>query len=63
LHHYANSGKHVDIAKWYLAKAKGDKYHIGIMHEVYDVPAGHWETIYLNMRPFGFGMWNEAELK
>jgi hypothetical protein len=30
--------------------------HIGIMHETYAVPKGHWETVYLNFTPFGMGM-------
>ena len=30
--------------------------HIGIMHETYAVPKGYWETVYLNFKPFGFGM-------
>ncbi|CAI6336691.1 unnamed protein product [Periconia digitata] len=27
--------------------------YMGIMHETYHAPKGHWETIYHNMRPFG----------
>lgn len=31
-----------------------DKYpHFGIMHEVYEVPAGNWENVFHNFRPFG----------
>ena len=55
LHYYANSSKHVDLMKWYMERSKATGYHIGVMHEMYDVPASHWETIYLNMRPFGLG--------
>ncbi|CAG8980998.1 hypothetical protein HYALB_00013318 [Hymenoscyphus albidus] len=29
--------------------------HLGIMHESYSVPKGHWETVYHNFKPFGFG--------
>lgn len=29
--------------------------HAGIMHETYHSPKGHWETIYDNMPPTGFG--------
>ncbi|CAG8951369.1 hypothetical protein HYFRA_00007281 [Hymenoscyphus fraxineus] len=29
--------------------------HLGIMHETYSVPKGHWETVYHNFKPFGFG--------
>ncbi|MCJ1438082.1 hypothetical protein MMC27_007469 [Xylographa pallens] len=28
--------------------------NIGIMHEAYSAPDGHWENIYANFRPFGF---------
>ncbi|KAF2790464.1 hypothetical protein K505DRAFT_351946 [Melanomma pulvis-pyrius CBS 109.77] len=32
----------------------GEKFrHIGIMHETYEVPQGHWENISHNFRPFG----------
>lgn len=27
--------------------------YMGLMHEVYHAPKGHWESIYHNMRPFG----------
>ncbi|KAF6220418.1 hypothetical protein HO133_002850 [Letharia lupina] len=27
--------------------------HIGIMHEVFAAPRGHWESICVNMEPFG----------
>ncbi|KAF1950140.1 hypothetical protein CC80DRAFT_554600 [Byssothecium circinans] len=31
-----------------------NKYpYMGMMHECYHAPKGHWETIYHNMRPFG----------
>jgi hypothetical protein len=55
LHSFANSGKHAAIMRWYNDKAKAPKFHIGVAHEVYEVPAGNWETIYVNMRPFGLG--------
>ncbi|KAK3208784.1 hypothetical protein GRF29_77g1987749 [Pseudopithomyces chartarum] len=29
--------------------------HVGIMHETYKAPKGSWESVYLNMRPFGLG--------
>lgn len=55
LHHYANNGKHYQAMKWYNTRAKSKGFHIGVMHEVYDVPRQHWETIYVNMKPFGLG--------
>ena len=38
---------------WYNA-FKGHP-HIGIMHEIYSAPKGHWENVYHNFRPFGLG--------
>jgi hypothetical protein len=29
--------------------------NMGIMHETYHAPKGHWETIYDNMPPWGLG--------
>lgn len=29
--------------------------HIGIMHEVFAAPKGHWESCFVNMKPFGMG--------
>lgn len=35
-------------------RGAGEKFrHIGIMHETYEVPQGHWENISHNFRPFG----------
>lgn len=36
-----------------LTKEGGN--HIGVMHELYQVPKKHWETVYHNFEPFGFG--------
>ncbi|KAF2645857.1 hypothetical protein P280DRAFT_513737 [Massarina eburnea CBS 473.64] len=32
---------------------KGKYPYMGMMHETYHAPKGHWETIYHDMRPFG----------
>ncbi|KAH6669291.1 hypothetical protein B0J14DRAFT_657385 [Halenospora varia] len=41
---------------WDLFRQTSKKYpHIGILHETYAVPKGHWETIYVNFLPFGMG--------
>ena len=37
------------------AYGTGRYNHVGIMHETYKVPKGSWESVYLNMRPFGLG--------
>ncbi|EXJ93248.1 hypothetical protein A1O3_01805 [Capronia epimyces CBS 606.96] len=55
LHHFAISSMHPKLVQEYQRQASASGYHVGIMHEVYDVPARHWETIYLNMRPFAMG--------
>ena len=34
---------------------KGKFPHIGIMHETYHAPNGHWETIYDDFAPWGMG--------
>jgi heme-degrading monooxygenase HmoA len=56
LHHWANSESHSNAMRMYQTKSqKNSNYPLAVMHETYDVPAGHWETIYLNFRPFGLG--------
>lgn len=55
LHEFAHSKAHRD---GWLAWERGikDKFkYIGIMHEVYEVPAGNWENIFSNFRPFAIG--------
>lgn len=37
---------------WNHAKVE----NITISHEVYDVPKGNWENVYVNAKPYGFGM-------
>lgn len=32
---------------------------LGIWHETYVVPPGHYETLYINMPPFGLGRFSE----
>jgi Domain of unknown function (DUF4188) len=54
LHAFARGDSHHRGWDWYT---RGDFKHIGIMHETYVVPAGSWESIYHNFRPFGLGMW------
>ncbi|KAF2274516.1 uncharacterized protein EI97DRAFT_422151 [Westerdykella ornata] len=53
LHSFAHSEAHMKGWLWW-DRGAGAKYkHIGIGHEVYEAPAGHWENIYHNFRPFG----------
>lgn len=53
LHKFAHASAHMKGQLWWERGASEDYPHIGIMHEVYDVPAGNWENIYQNFRPFG----------
>ena len=54
LHDFARGGPHQAGWEWYSSVAKKYPY-IGIGHEMYSVPKGHWENIYSNLRPFGMG--------
>jgi hypothetical protein len=36
-------------------KGRKKNPHCGLLHEMYAVPKGHWETIYANFKPFGLG--------
>ncbi|MCJ1317951.1 hypothetical protein MMC15_003278 [Xylographa vitiligo] len=54
LHDFARGGPHRAGWDWYSSVAKKYPY-IGIGHEMYSVPKGHWENIYCNLRPFGMG--------
>jgi len=29
---------------------------VSIAHEIYDVPKGKWENVFVNAKPYGFGM-------
>lgn len=54
LHRKAWDWYHRDFAK------KGGYSHIGIFHETFCVPAGAWETIYINMPPVLMGAGSAA---
>jgi len=45
---FAQGVLHRKAWSWYN---KGEYPHLGVFHEVYDVPAQSWETIYANMQP------------
>lgn len=54
LHDFAHG--HAHRAGWDWWNGEGKKYpYIGLAHEVYSVPAGEWENIYLNCEPSGLG--------
>ncbi|KAI9790334.1 MAG: hypothetical protein M1835_001008 [Candelina submexicana] len=53
VHKFANSEVHRNGWDWYNKHTK--QYpHLGIMHELYQVPAGKWENVYLNQEPILF---------
>lgn len=49
---FAQGDQHRKGWDWYL---KLKHANFGIMHETYVVPAGMWENISVNMKPFGLG--------
>ena len=54
LHAFARGESHRAGWDWYNKEQK--KYPwIGIQHETYLAPKGHWENIAYNFRPFGIG--------
>ena len=55
VHRYAESPLHRKAWDWYNRFARQHS-HLGIMHELYEVDAGKWENVYVNMSPNGFGV-------
>ena len=53
LHAFAQGDVHRAGWDWWNGNKKYP--HIGIQHEMYYAPRGHWENIAYNFRPFGFG--------
>jgi hypothetical protein len=53
LHKFAHASAHMKGQTWWEKGASEEFPHIGIMHEVYEVPAGNWENVFHNYRPFG----------
>ena len=53
LHKFAHGSVHMKGQMWWEKGAMEEFPHIGISHEVYEVPAGNWENVYHNFRPFG----------
>lgn len=52
LHRFAHAGVHMKGQMWWENGAMDEFPHIGISHEIYEVPAGNWENVYHNFRPF-----------
>lgn len=56
IHNYAVSPAHTDAVNWWNRESKNNGLkHIGIMHEIFEAPAGMWETVYLNFEPTMMG--------
>ncbi|KAH7063817.1 hypothetical protein BKA63DRAFT_526244 [Paraphoma chrysanthemicola] len=53
LHKFAHGKAHMKGQLWWERGAMDEFPHIGVMHETYEVPAGNWENVYHNFRPFG----------
>lgn len=53
LHAFAHAAAHMQGQRWWEKGAMDAFPHIGIMHETYQVPAGNWENVFHNYRPFG----------
>lgn len=51
---FAHSPSHTAGVNWWNKTLKEHR-DISIMHEVYEAEAGHWENIYHNYWPAGFG--------
>ncbi|KAL6705130.1 hypothetical protein ACN47E_007235 [Coniothyrium glycines] len=50
---FAHAKPHMKGQLWWEKGAGNEFPHIGIMHETYEVPAGSWENVFHNFRPFG----------
>lgn len=51
---YARGPKHLKAWRTFNKRTKGNSA-VGIYHETYIVPKGSYESIYVNMPPFGLG--------
>lgn len=47
---FAHDASHLNGLKWYTRFSKHHK-HLALRHELYHIPAGHWENIFLNSHP------------
>jgi hypothetical protein len=53
LHKFAHGNIHMKGQLWWEKGAMEEFPHMGVMHEVYEVPAGNWENVFHNYQPFG----------
>ena len=54
LHRFAHEPIHREAWDWWSGKARSPAY-TGVFHETFCVPAGEYETLYVNCRPVLFG--------
>lgn len=54
LHNFAHGAEHRDAWNWWNKNVKSFP-HLGVYHEAYDIPAHHWEAIYLQTPKMGLG--------
>ncbi len=54
LHAFAHEEGHRNAWNWWN-KNLGKHKHMAIGHEIYSVPAGKWETVYINSHATNFG--------
>jgi hypothetical protein len=57
LHKFAHGSVHMQGQLWWEKGAMETYKHLGVMHEVYEVPAGNWENVFHSFRPFGICKW------
>ncbi|PNY83038.1 DUF4188 domain-containing protein [Deinococcus koreensis] len=57
LHAYAQAREHAHLPAWraFNRNARSAGSAVGIWHETYVVQPGSYETVYVNMPPFGLG--------
>jgi hypothetical protein len=54
LHTFAHSGTHAKAWAWFN-KTRKEYPHLGVLHELYDVPAKKWEASYQSVKRWGVG--------
>lgn len=54
LHAFAHAPMHREAWNWWNTNVKAMP-HLGVYHESYDIPAHHWEAVYLQTPKLGLG--------
>jgi hypothetical protein len=53
---YARAGDHLHLPAWRkFNQFRAASTDVGVWHETYEIKPGNWESIYVNMPPFGAG--------